>query len=61
MAGKHEWEIIESEPGHVTARMLVPGGWLYRYSWTMPNSEEGTEDEFNQIAFVPMVYDTQGG
>ena len=45
----HEWEVVchTSDFNHATARMRVPGGWLYR-----DRVSSGTSEYFNMV-FVP--------
>ncbi len=52
-----EWEILDEEVDcgfstDLTARMSVPGGWLYRVEIDKPSSDESRQFAL-AVAFVP--------
>ncbi len=54
---EHKWEILYQETSsvfttHLTARMKVPGGWLYRVELDEPSSEDSRQMVL-AVTFVP--------
>jgi hypothetical protein len=48
-----EWDVIAREPGKVTCRLPVPGGWLYRQSAFNPDADPYTAAYALALVFVP--------
>lgn len=48
-----EWELIAREPGKVTCRLPVPGGWLYRETAFNPDADPYTAAYAIALVFVP--------